>query len=103
MPRHQLTFADLGPTLAVWAHPDDETYLSGALLAALRDRGERVVCVTATRGEAADPDATDEERRSLAELRTRSSKRPPRSWGSRSTCGSTCPTAAAPTSTPARW
>jgi LmbE family N-acetylglucosaminyl deacetylase len=62
--------ADLGTTLAVWAHPDDETYLSGALLARLRDRGERVVCVTATRGEAADPDATDEERADLAALRT---------------------------------
>ena len=71
MAQPQLTFADLGPTLAVWAHPDDETYLSGALLAALRDRGERVVCVTATRGEAADPDASDAQRRALAELRTR--------------------------------
>ena len=60
----------LGATLAVWAHPDDETYLSGALLARLRDRGERVVCVTATRGEAADPDATDAERAALAALRT---------------------------------
>ena len=71
MSTHPLTPPDLGPTLAVWAHPDDETYLSGALLAALRDRGERVVCVTATRGEAADPDATDEQRRALAALRTR--------------------------------
>jgi LmbE family N-acetylglucosaminyl deacetylase len=68
---HQLTPDDLGPTLAVWAHPDDETYLSGALLAALRDRDERVVCVTATRGEAADPDATDQQRSALAALRTR--------------------------------
>ena len=74
MAQPQLTFADLGPTLAVWAHPDDETYLSGALLAALRDRGERVVCVTATRGEAADPDASEERRRDLAALRTASSK-----------------------------
>ena len=60
----------LGTTLAVWAHPDDETYLSGAVLARLRDRGVRVVCVTATRGEAADPDATDNERAALAALRT---------------------------------
>ena len=67
----RLAPADLGPTLAVWAHPDDETYLSGAILAELADRGERVVCVTATRGESADPTATEEERQALGELRTR--------------------------------
>lgn len=44
--------AGLGTTVAVWAHPDDETYLAGGLLGALRDAGQRVVCVTATRGEA---------------------------------------------------
>jgi len=60
----------LGTVLAVWAHPDDETYLSGGLLAALVDAGHRVVCVTATRGEAADPDATPGERVALAALRT---------------------------------
>jgi LmbE family N-acetylglucosaminyl deacetylase len=43
---------ELGTILGVWAHPDDEAYLSGALMAAAVDRGERVVCVTATRGEA---------------------------------------------------
>ena len=41
----------LGTILGVWAHPDDETYLSAGLMAqAVRD-GRRVVCVTATRGE----------------------------------------------------
>lgn len=40
-----------GPLLGVWAHPDDETYLSAGLMAAMVRRGERVVCVTATRGE----------------------------------------------------
>ena len=39
--------------LCVWAHPDDESYLAGGLLAALRAAGRRVVCVTATLGEAA--------------------------------------------------
>src|SRR5205809_4777274 len=43
--------ADLGTILGVWAHPDDETYLTAGLMAqAVRD-GRRVVCVTATRGE----------------------------------------------------
>ena len=37
--------------LGVWAHPDDETYLSAGLMAAARWRGDRVVVVTATAGE----------------------------------------------------
>lgn len=41
----------LGTILSVWAHPDDETYLAGGLMAAARDAGQRVVCVTATAGE----------------------------------------------------
>ena len=47
----------LGVTLGVWAHPDDEAYLSGGLMALLGAAGHRVVCVTATRGErgTADP------------------------------------------------
>jgi LmbE family N-acetylglucosaminyl deacetylase len=61
----------LGTVLTVWAHPDDETYLAGGVSAALRDAGARVVCVTATRGEAADPDATPGERAALGTLRTR--------------------------------
>lgn len=37
--------------LGVWAHPDDETFLSSGLMLAARARGDRVVVVTATRGE----------------------------------------------------
>lgn len=49
--------AALGTVLGIWAHPDDETLLSGGLMAAARDAGHRVVCVTATLGEhgTADP------------------------------------------------
>jgi LmbE family N-acetylglucosaminyl deacetylase len=54
-----------GTLLGVWAHPDDECYLSAGLMAqAVRD-GRRVVCVTATRGEAG---VTDETRWPAAEL-----------------------------------
>jgi LmbE family N-acetylglucosaminyl deacetylase len=60
----------LGDVLAIWAHPDDETYLAGGLLAGLRDIGRRVVCVTATRGESADPAAGPAERAALATVRT---------------------------------
>ena len=48
--------AALGTILGVWAHPDDEAYLSGGLMALARDAGSRVVCVTATRGDFGTPD-----------------------------------------------
>jgi len=41
----------LGTILSVWAHPDDETFLAGGVMAAARDRGQEVVCVSATAGE----------------------------------------------------
>jgi LmbE family N-acetylglucosaminyl deacetylase len=43
--------AALGDGLGVWAHPDDETFLSSALMVRARRADSRVVCVTATRGE----------------------------------------------------
>ncbi len=42
---------DLGTILGIWAHPDDEAFLSGGLMAAATATGQRVACVTATRGE----------------------------------------------------
>jgi LmbE family N-acetylglucosaminyl deacetylase len=45
-----------GPLLSVWAHPDDETYLAGGLMAAAADAGTRVVCVSATAGELGTPE-----------------------------------------------
>jgi LmbE family N-acetylglucosaminyl deacetylase len=46
-----LTVPDLGTILAVWAHPDDETYLAGGVMAAAAANGQRVICVSATAGE----------------------------------------------------
>jgi LmbE family N-acetylglucosaminyl deacetylase len=40
-----------GTLLGVWAHPDDEAFLSAGLMALAREAGERVVVVTATAGE----------------------------------------------------
>ena len=54
----------LGTVLSIWAHPDDEAYNSGGIMAASVDGGQRVVCVTATRGEAGFP---DDDPRSVAE------------------------------------
>jgi LmbE family N-acetylglucosaminyl deacetylase len=46
-----LTSRHVGTLLGVWAHPDDEAYLSAGLMALARHGGERVVVITATAGE----------------------------------------------------
>ncbi len=42
---------DLGTILGIWAHPDDEVVLSGGIMAAAVQNGQRVVVVTATAGD----------------------------------------------------
>lgn len=42
---------ELGTILSIWAHPDDETYLAGGLMAAAAAGGQHVTCVSATAGE----------------------------------------------------
>ncbi|HEX2075132.1 MAG TPA: PIG-L family deacetylase [Geodermatophilus sp.] len=63
--------AELGTLLGIWAHPDDEAYLSGGLMAMARDGGARVVCVTATRGELGTTDPQTWPPQRLAAERTR--------------------------------
>lgn len=46
----------LGTILGVWAHPDDEAFLSAGVMAAARAADQRVVVLTATRGELGTPD-----------------------------------------------
>ncbi|MDQ4095899.1 MAG: PIG-L family deacetylase, partial [Actinomycetota bacterium] len=60
---------DLGTMLGVWAHPDDETYLMAGLMAEAAARGDRVVCVTATRGEAGSQDHVRWPPERMAEVR----------------------------------
>src|SRR3954451_13732920 len=50
------TIRSLGTILGVWAHPDDEAYLSAGLMAYARHNGNRVAVVTATRGESGTDD-----------------------------------------------
>ena len=50
------TIAELGTLLGIWAHPDDEAYLSGGLMALARSAGNRVVVATATKGEVGTSD-----------------------------------------------
>jgi LmbE family N-acetylglucosaminyl deacetylase len=51
--------ASLGTILGVWAHPDDDIFLTAGLMATAIRAGNRVVDVTATRGEGG---SMDEER-----------------------------------------
>src|ERR1700750_3463149 len=62
---------DPGTLLGVWAHPDDEGYLSAGLMVAARRAGRRVVVVTATRGELGTPDPERWPPARLAPLRGR--------------------------------
>lgn len=59
---------DLGTILGVWAHPDDETYGMAGIMAAAVRNGQRVVCVTATKGELGSDSIPPEE---LAPLRAK--------------------------------
>ncbi|WP_064440864.1 PIG-L deacetylase family protein [Hoyosella altamirensis] len=43
--------AELGTIASLWAHPDDETYVCGGIMAAAAANGQRVTCVSATCGE----------------------------------------------------
>jgi LmbE family N-acetylglucosaminyl deacetylase len=65
----RLSVAELGTVLGVWAHPDDEAYLSAGLMAAARDAGQRVVVATATYGEQGTPDPQRWPAQRLAALR----------------------------------
>jgi LmbE family N-acetylglucosaminyl deacetylase len=71
MIKSAVDIAELGTILGVWAHPDDEAYLSGGVMALARDNGSRVVCVTATRGELGTPDPEVWPPHRLAAERTR--------------------------------
>lgn len=62
---------DLGTVLGVWAHPDDEAYLSAALMTDAARKGNRVVCVTATRGEAGSQDPERWPPEEMARIRER--------------------------------
>lgn len=63
--------AGLGTILGVWAHPDDEVYLSAGVMAAAAAAGNRVVVVTATRGERGTDDPALWPPARLAEVRAR--------------------------------
>jgi LmbE family N-acetylglucosaminyl deacetylase len=55
MDRSEMTDASsaeqVGNLVTIWAHPDDETYVAGGLMAVAAATGARVTCVVATSGE----------------------------------------------------
>jgi len=61
---------ELGTILGVWAHPDDEAYLTAGLMARAVRNGSRVVCVTATRGEGGSMDDEKWPPEKMGEVRT---------------------------------
>lgn len=66
----------LGETiLGVWAHPDDDIYLSAGLMAVAAASGARVVDVTATRGEGGSMDEDRWPPDRMAEVRTAEMRR----------------------------
>lgn len=64
------TIVGLGSILGVWAHPDDEAYLSAGLMRLARRARNRVAVLTATAGESAQ-DSTGRARRRVARQRRR--------------------------------
>lgn len=61
---------ELGTILGVWAHPDDEAYLTAGIMARAVRNGSRVVCVTATRGEGGSMDEETWPSEKMGEVRT---------------------------------
>ncbi|HSX27707.1 MAG TPA: PIG-L family deacetylase [Patescibacteria group bacterium] len=66
--------ADLGDILCIFAHPDDETYLCGGIMALAVANGQGVACVTATKGEAGIPPGSDWSHEHCGEVRAQELK-----------------------------
>jgi LmbE family N-acetylglucosaminyl deacetylase len=60
----------LGTILCVGAHPDDETWIAGGILASAAKNGQKVVVITATRGEAGTTDESRWPKHQLGNIRT---------------------------------
>ncbi len=61
----------LGTILSFWAHPDDETFCCAGVMAMAVQNGQKVVCITATRGEEGVQDESRWPREKLGEIRTK--------------------------------
>jgi LmbE family N-acetylglucosaminyl deacetylase len=62
--------ASLGTIVGIWAHPDDDIFLSAGLMASAVAAGNRVVDVTATRGEGGSMDEDRWPPETMGQVRT---------------------------------
>jgi LmbE family N-acetylglucosaminyl deacetylase len=62
--------ARLGTILGIWAHPDDETFAMGGIMAAAAKNGQKVIVITATKGELGIQDEARWPAKELANIRT---------------------------------
>lgn len=62
---------DLGTIMGIWAHPDDESFMTAGLMAAAIQNGQTVACITATKGEAGSQDETKWPSSTLGEVRAK--------------------------------
>lgn len=59
----------LGTILGVWAHPDDETMSSAGIMRTAINNGQKVICITATKGEKGTQDESKWPENNLANIR----------------------------------
>lgn len=64
----------LGTILSVWAHPDDETFSCAGIMAQAIKNNQKVVCITATKGEKGTQDTSKWPAETLAAVRTQELK-----------------------------
>lgn len=72
MPKQLKTTDDikqLGTILSVWAHPDDESWTAAGIMATAIENGQKVVCITATKGEQGIQDESRWPAAKLGEIR----------------------------------
>jgi LmbE family N-acetylglucosaminyl deacetylase len=66
-----LTPSELGTVLSVWAHPDDDVFLAGGVMADAARSGQMVECVLATAGEHGTDDPETWPPEALGKIRRR--------------------------------
>jgi LmbE family N-acetylglucosaminyl deacetylase len=61
----------LGTIMSIWAHPDDESFCAGGIMTAAAKNKQKVICVTATKGEAGIQDESRWPAAKLGQIRAR--------------------------------
>ncbi len=64
------SISSLQSIMGIWAHPDDEVFSMGGIMAQAAKNGQSIVCITATRGEAGVQDEKRWPVEKLAQIRS---------------------------------